>query len=100
MTNLKLINDAMKLVIQIEEAENIYETNDSIYHRCLDWYNHLEITDVEMLAAATLNGPYDPSLKQNDLIAAREYYFPTEPIEFRNFHIHEIEEALRDEMWR
>ena len=99
MTNFNLINDAVKLVSQIEEAENIYETNNTIYNRCLDWYNHSEIIDAEMLAAVALNGPYDPNLKWNDLVAAKEYYFPTEPIEFSNFHIHEIEEALHDAIW-
>lgn len=99
MMNWDLINEAVRLVIEIEEIENIRETNDTIYERCIDWYNHSEIADAEMLAAVVLNGPYDPTMKWNDLVAAKELYFPSEPIEFSNFHIHEIEEALHDEVW-
>ena len=52
-----------------------------------------------MLAAVALEGPYNPDMKWNDLVAAKNFYFSSEPLEFSNFHIHEIEEALRDRFW-
>lgn len=100
MMNLMLINETVRLIVEYNDFENIYETNENIRNRVIDWYNHTEITNSEMLAAVALHGPYDPDLRYSDFVAMREFYFPSEPIHTNNFHIHEIEMALDDEMWR
>lgn len=94
MMNWQLINEAVKLVEQIFEAEGIMENTSSIQNRTIWWYEHSEIVDSEMLAAVVIID--DKSMNWNDMIAAKEFYFPEEPLWMHNFHIGEIEEALHD----
>lgn len=100
MMNVGLINEAVELVAMINEANYIYETNVAIRARVENWYNHTEITDAETLAAVALNGDFTPNVRQYDIDTAREFYFPTVPFEYTEIHIHEIEDALNDELWR
>ena len=100
MTNTKLINEAAILVSKMNEANYISETTEAIRARVENWYNHTDITDAEMLAAVALNGDFDPVLRWDDLVAAKEFYFPTIPFEYTEFHISEIESALYDNLWR
>ena len=100
MTNIRLINEAVELVAKMNEANYIYETNAVIRTRVEDWYNHSDIADAEMLAAVALNGDFEPGITMHDIENLRDFYFPTVPFEYTNIHIHEIEEALDDELWR
>ena len=103
MTNDKLIKRTIRLVIEIEEAEGFAEQTSSIEARALDWYNNTEITSAEMLAAATLNGSYDPSISWDTLVEWTKYYF-YDPEDIRwnlpHFSVGEIEESYRDDFWR
>lgn len=116
MTNMKLIIESTKLVSNYFEAENIMVSDQTIEAQVIDWYNHSEIVEAEMLAAAVMHyGYYNPEVKWNQLKDLREFYFPSEPIQFascgfdenryeilalENFSIDEIEAAQRDIMWQ
>lgn len=100
MMNWNLIYRAVDLVVFIEECENIYESDETIETRVLNWYKNTNITTPETLAALALTSDFNPLLSDSDIAAARECYFPTEPQYLNNFHIHEIEESINDELWR
>ncbi len=100
MTNIKLIEAAIKIAEQYFENNNIAMHSSVIRRRVEYWYNHSDIADAEILAAVAINGEYHAGYSYDEILAIREYYFPTIPVEFSNFHIGEIETALRDEFWR
>lgn len=100
MMNERLIAEAVKMVVDYFEYEGIYEETKSIDTRARDWYSHTEITEPQMLAAVVISGPFVPGILYNEIKEIEEFYFPSEPINFGNFHIGEIEEALNDEFWR
>ena len=100
MMNTRLIEDAINLVTEYNEVEGIYETYEDIKARAINWYNHTEITEAEMLAAVMLTGDFNPGMTWREIEEARAFFFPCEPLEFHNFHIGEVEAALRDERWR
>ncbi len=124
MMNMRLIEDAVKLVIELYEAEGIMEATDTIRARAINWYERTEIVDAEMLAAATITGSYQVGTSWDDLLVWKEFYFPSTPVEetiariggyvfdedmlgfeeemlaMENFHIGEIEAAQRDAMWQ
>lgn len=99
MMNMTLINQVANWVAKAYEAELITETTESIMKRTINWYNHTDITEFEVLAAAVWLGDYSIAIEYDTILATREMLFPQIPIEFTNFHIGEIEEALRDEFW-
>ena len=83
MMNMRLIAETVKLVNSYFEAENIMVSNQIIEAQAIDWYNHSEIVEAEMLAAAVMNyGNYRPGTMWNELEQLREFYFPSEPIQF------------------
>ena len=100
MTNTNLINTTVDIIAKLNESNYIYETNATIRARVTDWYNHTDITDSELLAAAALIGDFNPVITMNDIEASRDFYFPTVPFEYTEIHSYEIEEALRDTLWR
>ena len=116
MMNMTLIAETVRLVNSYLEAENIMVSNQTIEAQAKDWYNHSEIVEAEMLAAAVMNyGFYRVGTKWDELEQLREFYFPSEPVEFgacgfdencyemmamENFSIEEIEMAQRDAMWQ
>lgn len=125
MMNMRLIEEAVKLVVDLFEAEGIMENTDTIRARAIEWYNRTEIVDAEMLAAATITGSYQVGITWDDLLNWKEFYFPSIPLEetlariggylfddiedfpsceemiaMENFHIGEIEAAQRDAMWQ
>lgn len=124
MINIRLIDETVKLVNSYFEAENIMVSNQTIEAQTKDWYNHSEIVEAEMLAAAVMNyGNYRPNTTWNELEQLREFYFPStsvkemiakiggyhthedfsqheEIIATENFHIGEIEAAQKDAMWQ
>lgn len=94
MMNVRLIQEAIKLVNDYYDAQRKQEQNAVIIERAVNWYNNTEIVDAEMLAAMVIYGPYTPAISWNKCIEIKEYFFPTLPLEFTHFHIGEIEEAL------
>lgn len=101
MKNIRLIEEAVKLVNELFEYEGIYETTSSIRSRVTEWYNRTDITDAEMLAAVAISGSYEEltPVTWKELEVIKEFYFPSSPIELNNFHIGEIEEAQKDMLW-
>lgn len=102
MTNWKLIDNVVDCLTAIYEAEHIMETRKTLQERVIEWYNHTDITDEQMLIAAAWLGTYDPSIKYKEIEDARdalflEIYFPA--FDSMNIYIGEIEEALNDELW-
>lgn len=119
---MRLIEEAVNLVIKLFEAEGIMEATDTIRTRAIEWYNKTEIVDAKMLAAATITGSYQIGTSWDDLLNWKEFYFPSTPIEetiakiggyhfkddyfneemlaMENFHIGEIEAAQRDAIWQ
>ncbi len=123
MTENKLIENAVKLVVEFFEEKGISEETETIRKRALDWYNRVETLDEKVLAAAAIVGSYQAGTSLNDLLSWKEFYFPSHPIEEsinrvvgycfeddiyiskflnkeENFHIGEIEESQRDYFWR
>lgn len=116
MMNMRLIAETIKLVNSYFEAENIIVSNQIIETQAIDWYNHSEIVEAEMLAAAVMNyGNYKPGTMWNELMQLHEFYFPSELTQFgscefnedcyemlaiENFSIGEIEAAQKDVMWQ
>lgn len=102
MTNWKLIDNVVDYLTDIYEAEHIMETRKAIQARVLNWYNHTDIADEQMLIAAAWIGDYSPSIKYSDIESARDVLFLevyTPDFDGMNIHIGEIEEALNDEFW-
>lgn len=116
MLNMKLIEGTVSLINTFFESEGIYVTSDLVRKQAISWYSNSEIVEKEMLAAAVMNyGSYRPGTTWNELEQLREFYFPSEPIEFgscrfneeyyemlamESFSIGEIEAAQRDIMWQ
>lgn len=101
MTNWKLIDNVVDCLTAIYEAEHIMETRKTLQERVIEWYNHTDITDEQMLIAAAWLGAYDPSIKYKEIEDARdalflEVYFP---FECEEIHIGEIEAAMKDSRW-
>ena len=99
MTNWKLIDNVVDCLTAIYEAEHIVETRKTIQARVINWYNHTDITDEQMLIAAAWIGEYSPSIKYKEIEDARdalflEVYIPA--FDSMEIHIGEIEEALND----
>lgn len=104
MNNPILINEAVKLVNEIYEAEGIMENTESIRRKVQNWYDHTDITSAEMLASASMLGDYSPSISYDDIVRLCEYYF-YEPdpdiVDHRNYYsIDEFEDSYRDDLWR
>ena len=124
MMNVRLIEDAVRMVANLFEAEGIYEQTSAIRERATEWYLKIKPVDPEMLAAATITGSYKVGTSWSELLEWKEFYFPSTPIdetlaiiggfrledevfddyeamiELHNFHIGDIEMSLRDATWR
>ena len=98
MMNWELIDNTTEQVGYFYECEGIMETSASIKARVIEWYEHSDIADIEVLSAAAYLGKYDPKITYDEILATRDMLFPQIPVELCNFHIGEIEEALNDEL--
>lgn len=74
MLNWRLINEAIRLVVEYFESEGIMETTSTIEQRAIWWYNYSEIVDAEMLAAVVITD--DRTMNWEDMVAEKEFYFP------------------------
>ena len=91
MVNYNLINRAIKLAISYYEANNYVCDSYNIERRVKDWYNHTDIVDAELLAAAAINSEYDCSIDYDLILMWREVYFFDTPIEYSgNIHVSEL----------
>lgn len=100
MTNMNLIERATGMVVEFFELEGTAVDTESIRKRVTEWYNHTDITEPEMLASAAWIGEYNPKIKYQSIEEAKTVLYPEEPLEVQNYHIGEIEEALRDADWQ
>ena len=83
MINVNLIEEAIKLAIQYYEANRLTVDTKSIKKRVLDWYNHSDIADAEILAAAAIESEYECGADYDTILAWKEFYFPETPIEYQ-----------------
>ena len=91
MTNCKLINEAVDLAIGYYEANDYTCDSYNIKRRVQDWYNHSDIADAELLAAAAINSEYSCGIDYDLILMWREVYFPDVPIEYSgNIHVSEL----------
>jgi len=96
MLNMEMIFEAVALAVEHFEINHIPADNESILTRVIDWYNHLDETDAETLAALAIDSAYHSGLTYNDIKEIRDYYFPDVD---DNISIEEIEMAQRDYLW-
>lgn len=98
MTNWTLINEVVKYITNLYEAEGITETTKSIEARTLNWYNNTDFAEFETLAAAVYLSDFSKNIDYELIMATREtLFFDIDiPLELTNFHIGEIEESLND----
>ena len=80
MTNTTIRN-ATNLTNFLQKANGIYESIHSIETRVTGWYNHTDVTDIEVLAAAALIGNYNKKFTYDDMLDAHQWWFPHNPYE-------------------
>lgn len=105
---MTLINEAKKIANDYFEADGATVSNDEINATINDIVflvleNNIEVSDAETLAAVAIDEIYEPNkepLTEKDFAALHEFYFPSEPLENRNYSVEEIRNAIRDEEWR
>lgn len=98
MKRYSTVDAAANLAIEILEANHVSCDSDSIYRRVFSWYVHSDVTDPEILAACALTEKdWYPEATYEDMIAAKEYWFPQNPYE--NIFVGENESVQNDELW-
>ena len=85
MMNCKLINEAADLAIAHYEANGLVCDSYNIRRRVEDWYNHSDIADAELLAAAAIESEYECGADYNTILSWRDHYFPDAPIEYQGY---------------
>ena len=91
------VENAVILVVRVLENLNISSNTDCIREKVYSWYAHSDVTDPEILAACALEGrKWYPGARYEDMLAARDIWFPHECEEIS---IWEIEAAQHDAMW-
>lgn len=95
MMNRILITEATKVAYNYLVAEGLNPQIGLLRAYAINWYNHTDITDVDTLAAAVMLGDFNPDISYDEVIAAKEIFFPSLPLEYSEIHISDIEEALR-----
>ena len=92
------VETAVKMAVDLLEANHIMNDTDSIYRRVMTWYEHTDIADPEILAACALTGKdWFPGATYDMMLEAKEEWFPHNP--YDEYAIWEIEDAQHD-MWR
>jgi hypothetical protein len=94
MMNLKLIEDAVSMVVEYFEYEHICENSDSIRKRVIDWYNNTDIADARTLAATAMSGSYVKGITWNEIMKIEDFFYPENP--YDNFYIGDIEASYYD----
>ena len=85
MVNCKLINEAVDLAIEHYEVNGRVCDSYNIRRRVQDWYNHSDIADAEILAAAAIESEYECGADYDTILAWKEFYFPETPIEYQGY---------------
>ena len=91
------VENAVKLVSDVLEANHITETDETIRNRVYGWYCNSDCADYETLAACALNGDYYPEATYIDMLKAKEYWFPQ--MLHDETGIWDIEMAQQDMKW-
>lgn len=91
MTNCKLINEAVDLAIGYYEANGYVCDSYNIRRRVEDWYNHSDIAEAELLAAAAIESEYNCAIDYDTILIWWAYYFPEVPFEYSgDIHVSEL----------
>ena len=92
------VETAVKMAVDLLEANHIANDTDSIYRRVITWYEHTDVADPEILAACALTGrDWFSGATYDMMLEAKEEWFPHNP--YDEIAIWEIEDAQLD-MWR
>ena len=92
------VENAVKIAIDIFEAEHILVTTDSIRNTIYDWYEHTDVTDPEVLAACAIEGfRWYPGATYQEMLEIRDHWFPQDP--YNEISIWDIEAAQYDMFW-
>ena len=97
-------NAALIIASTALEINHVVCDCDSILTNIISWSNHTNIVDTEILAAAAIEyGKWTAGIAFNDILNARDKWFPAEYTPhnaFDDFSIWEIEESQIDSLWR
>jgi hypothetical protein len=85
MVNNNLMTQALALAVQYYEANGYSVDSRAILKRIKDWYNHSDIADAEVLAAAAIESEYECGADYDTILEWKEFYFPTTPVEYRGY---------------
>ena len=97
-------NAALIIASTALEINHVICDYDSMLTNIISWSNHIDIVDPEILAAAAIEyGKWTAGIAFNDILNARDKWFPAEYTPrnvFDDFSIWEIEESQMDFLWR
>lgn len=99
MMNNRLVNKSVELVKNFNEANYINFNIKEVRAQVEEWYCNSDIADAEILAAAVIAYGYYTPVDYDKILRQKDYYFPEVPVECDNYHIGEIEAAMRDMQW-
>lgn len=95
------VNEAVKLVSDLLEANHISCTTSTIEDEVQSWYDHSDVADPEMLAGAVLEWGYWRMVSYSDWCDAKAKWFCGIPVEYAGYpSINEIEMAQHDIVWQ
>lgn len=81
------VNEAVKLVSDLLEANYVTCETSTIEDEVQSWYDHSDVVEPEMLAAATLEWGYWRQISYSDWCDARNKWFCDVPEQYSNFSI-------------
>lgn len=92
------VENAVKIAVDLFEANHIVSDTESIRRRIYGWYNHSDVTDPEVLAACALEGKdWFPGATYEEMLEAKAEWFPD--VVYDDIAIWEIEAAQHDALW-
>ena len=94
-----MTKEAVKLVIDYFEANNITVNTETVIKRVDDWYHGSDIADAEILAAAAISADYDCAIDYDTILEWHAFYFPATPIEYQGYvSVEELKEAFDEDL--
>lgn len=94
MKRYTTVEEAVSLAMKTFEANHIISDTECIRQRVYSWYSHSDVTDPEILAACAIEGWWWPAATYQDMLDAKEEWFPKNI--YDEISIWEIESAQHD----
>ena len=76
-----VVEEATAIILDLNFANGILEPINTVRTRVFSWYNNTDVTDVEMIAASALMGSYRRDMTYEDMVDAKNWWFPCNPYE-------------------